>query len=85
MNFVDNHTPRGCEHPAPAVRAEENVKGLRGGYDDVGRAATHPMPFVGRRIPGPNPCTNINVRQTVDPQIRSNACKRRLQIALNII
>jgi hypothetical protein len=85
MDLVDNYGPRGCEHLPPGLRAEEDVKRLRRGHDDVRRAAPHAIAFAGRRVAGPDPGADVYIRQPLRPQIGSNTCKGRLQIALDIV
>ena len=68
VDLVDDHGPRGGEHPAPGLGAEQDVEGLRRGDDDVRRRAAHALALAGRRVAGAHPGADLHVRQALRAQ-----------------
>ena len=85
VDLVDDHGPRGGEHPAPGLGAEQDVEGLRRGDDDVRRRAAHALALAGRRVAGPHPGADLHVRQALRAQGVADAGKRRLQVTLDVV
>ena len=85
MNLVDDHGPRGRQHGAPGLRTEQDVERFRRGDHDVRRPAAHALAFARRRIAGPHPGADIDIRQALLPQGGADARQRRLQVALDIV
>ena len=85
VDLVDDHGPRGGEHAAAGLRAEQDVEGLGRGDDDVRRRAAHALALAGRGIAGPHPGADLHVRQALRAQGVADAGKRRFQVTLDVV
>ena len=85
MDLVDDHGPRGREHRAAGIGAEQDVERLRRGDDDVRRAAAHALALAARRVAGAHPGPDLHVRQALRAQGLADAGKRRFQVALDVV
>src|SRR4029077_20628927 len=85
MDLVDDHRPRGLEHGAPGLRAEEDVKRLWSGHDDMGRKLGGALALSLRRIAGAHPRANSDIREATRLQRLADAGKRHVEIAMDVV
>ena len=85
VDFVHDNCARGRQHGTARNGAEKDVKRFRRGDEDMGRAAAHALAFAGGRIAGAHPGADLDVREPALAELRSNAGKRHLQVALDVV
>ena len=85
VDFVDDQRPRGRQHPAPGLRAQQHVERFRRRHQDVRRAAAHSHALGGRRISRSHPGADLDIRQPAAPKAVADARQRRLQVAVNVV
>ena len=85
VDLVDDHGARGREHPAPGLRAEQDVERLRRRHHDVRRALARAIALALRRVAGAHPGADVDVRQALRAQRLADAGQRRLQVALDVV
>ena len=85
VDFVDDDRARGRQHRTAGSGAEQDVEQLRGGDDDVRRAAAHAFPLAGRRVAGAHPGADFDIRQSALAQRLADAGERCLQVALDVV
>ena len=85
VDFVDDHRPRGLEHRAAGLRAEQNVERFRRRHQDVRRTAAHPAALGGGRVARSDPGADFDIREPAPAQLLPDAGQRRLEIAMNVV
>ena len=74
-----------AKHRTTGSGAEQDVKRLRGGDDDVRRTASHALPLALWCVAGAHPCADLDIRQSALAQRLPDAGERCLQIALDVV
>src|SRR6476620_4511782 len=85
MDLVDDHGSRGLEHGAPRLRAEQDVKRLWSGHDDMGRTLGGALALSLRRIARAHPRADSDIRKATVAQRLANAGQRHVEIAMDVV
>ena len=85
MDLVNDHGPRGLEHGAAGVRAEQDVEGLRRGHYDMRRKLGRTLAFGWWRVAGAHPRADHDIGQPLCAEHLSDTGERKVEIAVNIV
>ncbi|CAI8846367.1 hypothetical protein EMIT0P176_20244 [Pseudomonas sp. IT-P176] len=85
VDFIDDHRAGAGEHSSARVGAEQHVERFRGGHQNVRRAFTHRRALLLRGIAGAHRGTDLQFRQSLLLQLRSDAGQRGLQVELDVV
>src|SRR5262245_7761386 len=85
MDFIDDDGPRRPQHGSTGLRAQQHVKRLRGGDDNVRRPSRHAAAFTRRRIAGAHPGANLDLGETLLAQFGANTRQWQRQVSLYVV
>jgi hypothetical protein len=85
VDLVDDHCAHGAQHLPPAFAGQQQVQGLRGGHEDVGRRTQHALALGGRGVARAHGDTDIGSRRAALEQQIGKALQWHFQIAVNIV
>ena len=85
MNLIDDQGAHGAEHLAARGRREEQIKGLRGCYQDVRRLSQDGPPLRGWRLARAHFRAHVNQPSFAGQQRGANTGQWFLQVFVNVV
>ena len=85
VDLVEDDRGDAREEPPAAGRREQDVEGLGGGDQDLGRLPAHPRSRLGRRVAGAGEDADRRQREPVAGEVRRQLGERAEEVALDVV